>query len=287
MSFSAWQIDKLIRGLHAYRVMKAKDGRLAPWKLVHQDLLFSEKTATEFPKGGAPPSFKEEALRRFANGESTLQPDKLEDVWLFLIDKGVLGRNELEESGGEALLAEAGQVHARLAAQTDEAKEKLRLLAPRYRATRRMSDGTEEIALSFVSQPGGGMLAVTEQMSVARADGRCSIHERKDGGLAGRYALKGYAFITPGFPTLQVFLRGPAKDDFIHYVRVGNQDAWQLPTLTLVRTGDAPVVTHTGTEQEQIFSRYNILRFSPTEQAGYGNPKITVTKVEKVQGVRA
>lgn len=287
MSFSAWQIDKLIRGLHAYRVMKAQDGRLAPWKLVHRDLLLSEKTASEFPEGGAPPSFKEEALRRFANGESTLQPDKLEDVWLFLIEKGVLGRNELEESGGEALLAEAGQIHARLAAETEDAKQKLRLLAPKYRATRKRSDGAEEIALSFVPQPGGGMLAVTEHMSVVRADGRCSTHELKDGGLAGRYALKGYAFITPGFPTLQVFLRGPAKDDFIHYVRVGNLDAWQLPTLTLVRTGDAPVVTTSGTEQEQLLSRFNILRFSPTEQVGYGNPKIKVTRVEKVRGVRA
>ena len=287
MSFSAWQIDKLIRGLHAYRVMKAKDGRLAPWRIVHRDLLLSDKTASDFPEGGGSPSFKEEALRRFANGESTLQPDKLEDVWFFLIDKGVLGRNELEESGGEALLAEAGQVHARLAAETDEAKEKLRSLAPRYSATRKLSDGAEEIALSFVPQPGGGMLAVTEQMSVVRADGRCSAHERKDGGLAGRYALKGYAFITPGFPTLQVFLRGPAKDDFIHYVRVGNLDAWQLPTLVLVRTGDAPVVSHTGTEQEQLLARYNILRFSPTEQAVYGNPKTKITKVAKVQGARA
>lgn len=134
------------------------------------------------------------------------------------------------------------------------------------------------------------MLAATEHVSVTRADGFYSDHERRDRGLTGRYALKGYAFMTPGFPTLHVFLRGPAKDDFIHYVRVGSLDAWQLPTLTLVRTGDAPVVTSSGTEQEQLLSRYNIVRFSPQEQAAYGNPRVkttTVAKVRKAQGVRA
>lgn len=293
MNFTQWRIDKLRRGLIAYRLMKASNGRPLPWKSVLDHILHSEKTAHDPPRHGKEEGeFKQEALRRFANGQNSLMHDKLEDVWLFLVEKHVLGRNELEESGGQDLMSEAAQIHARLASESEEALAKLRLLASEYCLTRNMPDGSEEIVLSFMPQPRASLLAATERVRVIRSAGTSS-YERKDRGVAGSFDFKGYAFMAHGFPTLHVFLRGPASADFIHYVRVGSLDAWQLPSLTMVRTGDAPVRAVAGTEQEQLLARYNIVQFSPVQSAVNANPqvpsrsrKVMMTKVQKVGGVR-
>ena len=65
MKFTAWQIDKLIRGLHGYRVIRSVNGRPPPWKSVLDHLLLSPETAHQYLEDGSEPEFKEEALRRF------------------------------------------------------------------------------------------------------------------------------------------------------------------------------------------------------------------------------
>ena len=215
MDFNHWQLDRLRRGLNAYRLTK-KTGR-APlsWRTVLDHILSSEKTLhdpplTEEDEG----PFKQEALRRFANGQETLQQDKLEDVWLFLIEKGMLGRDELEQTDD---FKEALALHVVLASSSPQGKNVMSSLMTAYSVVNIGSHETEHIELRFHPQTTENLVAVEERVRTV------STHRSfpsKDGGRLAAITRRGYAFTSSKNGTLHIFLRGGSPDDHIHYVSV-------------------------------------------------------------------
>lgn len=161
MKFTAWQIDMLRRGLQSYRVKEAANGRLPPWKTVHLYILLSDATVSVFPEDGSEPDFKEEALRRFANGGSVLGLDKLEDVRRFLMHEGVLSEEELAEGSGDA--AELSALHRYLANDSDSSRRVLERLALDYKAGDEPGHVAEQINLSFMLDPSGTFVRVEER----------------------------------------------------------------------------------------------------------------------------
>lgn len=273
MELTAWHIDKLIRGLHAYRLMKAANGKLLPWKTVHRDVLLSHKTAHKFPEYGRAPEFKEEALRRFALGQSTLQAEKLEDVRLFLIDKGVLKQDELSEEVG--VMTDGLILHTHLASDPERAAQRFSQLSTSYRAARNNGGRVEDFELLFLPQPVDTLVHAEERFRVIESGSAPTRYEGKDKNVAGVIVRKGCALITSEYPTLHVFLRGGSQQDLIHYVRVGTDGMQKLDALLLVRSGTATPEVLGQAEGDDMLARYNIVRFSPTSARTVLQPKKT------------
>ena len=84
------ELEVLRRGLERFRHINERSGRPLPWKTVIALLLDCPSTTHEHPETGDENEFREEALRRFAKGKSTLLPERLADVKRFLIAQGTL-----------------------------------------------------------------------------------------------------------------------------------------------------------------------------------------------------
>lgn len=273
MDLTAWQIDKLIRGLHAYRLIRAANGKLLPWKTVHRDLLMSHKTAHKFPEYGRAPEFKEEALRRFALGQSTLQAEKLEDVRLFLMEKGVVKQEELSEEAG--FMTEGLALHTHFASDRERSAQRFSALSSSYRATRSSEGRVEDFELRFLPEPVDTLVRAEERLRVTAPGSTPTKYEGKDQNIAGVIIRKGCALITSEYPTLHVFLRGGSRQDLIHYVRVGTDGMQKLDALLLVRSGTATPEVLGHAEGDDMLARYNIVRFSPTSGRTVLPPKKT------------
>lgn len=230
MNFTTWQIERIRRGLNAYRLMRRSGNALLPWKTVLDHILRSEKTKHVHPEDGAEEgAFKQEALRRFANGQETLQPDKLEDVWLFLIEKGVLRSNEVEELGD---FKEALALHGVLASRSLEGDLILSNLMTGYSAVNVGSFEEEHIELHFLSESAANLVAVEERTRYVLTHGNTP---GKDHAKLGATTRRGYAFTSSPHATLHIFVRGGDLDDHVHYVSVadslGNGRLHMLPHL--------------------------------------------------------
>lgn len=285
MKFTAWQIDKLIRGLHSYRVMKAVNARLAPWKSVLDHLLLSPETAHQYPADGSEPEFKEEALRRFAAGISTLEAAKMADVASFLIAERILTPGELSEDAG--FMAEGLILHTYLATKSPAGAERLSQLVASYSCANAGTYETEHLELRFVAQPTENLVGVEECVTVKAARGTPG---KKDVAKAAGFARKGYAFTSSPHGTFHVFLRGGSPDDYVHYVSVtdprGPSALSSLPLL--LRSGPLPRISHTTSDPikallsarglnvasmtvtddqaRQVLEASNILSFTPTDE---------------------
>jgi len=271
MKFTAWQIDKLIRGLHSYRVMKAVNGRLPPWKSVLDHLLLSHETAHQYPADGSEPEFREEALRRFAAGTSTLEAAKMADVASFLMAERVLTQGEMSEDAG--FMTEGLILHTHFAADPERAALRFSSLSTTYRATRNGEGRVEDFELQFAPQPVETLVHAEERLRVTASGNTPTAYERKDRNIAGVSVRKGYALITSEYPTLHVFLRGGSQRDLIHYVRVGTDGMQKLGALLLVRSGTATPEVLGQAEGDDMLARYNIVRFSPTSARTVLQPK--------------
>lgn len=280
MKFTAWQIDKLIRGLHAYRVMKAVNGRPPPWKSVLDQLLLSPETVNQYPKDGSEPEFKEEALRRLSVGKSIPDPVKLEDVRRFLVAERVLAAHELNEEAG--FMTEGLVLHTQFASDKERSAQRFSELSTSYRATRSSEDRVEDFELRFLSQPVETLVHAEERLRVT-ASGRASTsYEGKDQNIAGVIVRKGCALITSEYPTLHVFLRGGSQQDLVHYVRVGTDGMQQLDSLLLVRSGTPTPEVLGRVEGDDMLARYNIVRFSPASARTVMQPKTKTGRGRRV-----
>lgn len=167
MSFSPWQIDKLVRGLWRYRIFYSENGTLLPWRLVHSRLLHSEVTQHVFPVDGSEPEFRAETLRRFGERRRTLQADKLNDVFEFLVADGQIARDTFGDD--DRLLEEAGMAHDALASKSDQAADELSALAQTYRSERLRGDGRNAFVEMGFSDIGLGTLRTVEERSWVEA----------------------------------------------------------------------------------------------------------------------
>ena len=265
MKFTASQIEKLRNGLEDYRVLKAANGYLLPWKTVLDDLLMSPATVNKYRADGRTSDFKEEALRRFALGQSTLALDKLEDVRHFLLVKRILVPEEIADNEAEA--KEALAVHAYLANVTENGALYLAGILPRYRTALERLDRHEVVELRVVGKLLPTLLAVEEHSHVMRAARSKDSHEKRDRQRIGASVRTGFAFVSSEHPVFHAFVRGRSRDDLIHYVQVGpmQSPARQTPIL-LVRSGSRSILRAGNSAIDKMLNACNILRFSSVEE---------------------
>lgn len=263
MKFTTWQLDRLRRGLHAYRLLKAVNGRLHAWKAVHDDLLMSEMTTHVYPEDGREPDFKEEALRRFALGQSALQADKLADVRDFLIEKGVLRRDDLDGADGGSVLKDALRAHDLMASTAPSARDRITRLAPVYAASRTdMYRKTEKVELRIVDRLSETLIGFEETTRVLD-EGRRSTP------VVGTFVRRGYGFAMSEQPTLHVFLQGASPEDRPHYAEVTMlRTSEDEPVLNLLRTGILVMPAMASADKSTLAhaAALGVLRFEAAEQ---------------------
>jgi len=230
MNFTTWQIDKLARGLNTYRALKTVNGKSPPWKTVLDHLLLSPATAHGYLESGEPPNFKEEALRRFAEGGSTLQPDKLEDVRRFLVAQRLLREDEFTEEADD--LRHILSASSFLAARSPESLRSLELLSGPFIA--RLNDGqtAKEITLRFSRAPTDWFVRVTEEVAPPGGAARSAKGEVR----------RGYGFVCTPLNLLHIFLAGSAMKIEVTYVQLAD-DYKGPPKLTLARVGEGTEAT--------------------------------------------
>lgn len=266
MQFSDWQLDRLRRALNNYRIDSAKNGRLLPWKTVIDRLLMSAETHHQYAEDGAEPGFKEEALRRFAVGKSTLQPDKLEDLRDFLIAQKVLAPDELDSDPAElqGLLA----IRTHLANESERSKSYLALFGEGYKVVRTDSIQQIKLCLRASLDRSGTFMRVEEEYEVSwgieppNADLLA-----KDRNTSVRQRRKGFAFVSTPENHLHVFLRGASPDDRVSFLQVkagGQMQREPIDKLPLLRTGTFPdqylgVHPELGPESQMVWG--NVFRF--------------------------
>lgn len=260
MKFTAWQIDKLVRGLHAYRVMKAANSHLLPWKTVLDHLLMSPATANSYPEDGGAPAFKEEALRRFATGMSTLEPDKLEDVRRLLVAAKVLKEEDLTES--EDWTVEALTVHAALANSSEQAQVGLASLARGYGASRTNAGRGEDIELRLAPHTLNTMVVVEEHFRAKSSEGPTTMNDRKDRYCVANVHRKGYGFMMSDPGVLHLFVRSLPRDDLIHYVQVKAPSMTAVDSSILLLRSGKSSPPPAGDSPDHVLQRCNIIRFS-------------------------
>lgn len=96
------ELEVLRRGLERFRHTHERSGRPLPWKTVIGLILDCPSTTHEHPETGNENEFREEALRRFAKGKSTLLPERLADVKRFLIAQRVITEQDLQRQAAPA-----------------------------------------------------------------------------------------------------------------------------------------------------------------------------------------
>lgn len=227
MNFTAWQIDRLRRGLIAYRVARAANGRLRPWKVVLDDLVLSKETSLSYGKEGQPPSLREEALRRFAKGESVLPAATLDDLRRFLIEARTVKPEEFEVSTDDD--AELLALRAFMANTTPEAKDRLRRFAARYAAATEPKNTLEWITLDLAPETSGDLVRVEERYR--RLVPEEQIQGRGTRALMREAVRRGYGFLSTQLNLLHVFVRGASQRDRIHYVEIAGLSDFASPLL--------------------------------------------------------
>lgn len=306
MNFTLWQIDRLRRGLNAYRLIKASGSRPLPWKAVLDHILRSERTRHNVPIDGAEEgAFKQEALRRFGIGQETLQLDKLEDVRLFLVEKGVLRPDELAHIDD---FREAITLHSVLGSRSLQGDLILSNLRSGYSAVNVGSFEEEHIELRFLSEPADNIVPVEERVRhvLTHFD-----HQTKDRAKLGATTRRGYAFMSSPHATLHIFVRGGDPDDHVHYVSVidalGTHLALVLPRLlrsrplgrishrdavqsaeALKRAGLSGFMPQPLEEEhvQRVMAAFNIVSFAPAKNSyplSQSNPSPAAVTMEEAR----
>lgn len=236
MAFAHWQIERIRRALNNYRIRKSVNGRLASWDKVLLDILTSGVTDHVVAEDPCLQTFKPEALRRFGNGQSILDPLKLKDVWAFLVLRGYLREEEGDEESD--ILGQFMALHGFLSVGESDAKARLQELGSRYWSQRTRDDVTERLELSFILDPGKTFIRVEEKYEIEEVwpDEAGTDVEVKF--LAQKTSRKGYGIVSTSQNLLYLFLRGGAATDRINYFEF-NPTGGTGKSLFLQRSGDS------------------------------------------------
>ena len=257
MKFTAWQIDRLRRALHNYRISMGRNGQVLSWKVVLDRLLLCPATVHAYPEHGAEPDFKEEALRRFAARTSTLQPDKLQDLKQFLIAEKFLREDELD--GGPDTLRGLLVAQSYLASRTAEAGLSLDLAEGLYRAAREGDPLRHDVRLSIAREPAEWLVRVEEEVEMPIQKGRSDLHKRPLDKFAVRQKRSGYGFASTPLHLLHIFLTGDSEAIEVSYVQVAPTDL-DRRELHLLRSGMHDINVEQGRDVGSVFAR-NVFAF--------------------------
>lgn len=262
MAFAHWQIERIRRALNNYRIRKSVNGRLASWDKVLLDILTSGVTDHVVAEDPCLQTFKPEALRRFGNGQSILDPLKLKDVRAFLVLRGYLREEEADEESD--ILGQFMALHGFLSVSESDAKARLQKLGSRYFSQRTRDDVTERLELSFILDPGKTFVRVEEKFEIEEVwpDEAGADVEVKF--LAQKTSRKGYGIVSTSQNLLYLFLRGGAATDRINYFELHPTEG-KGKSLFLQRSGNSYRMEGVErTDTGVVVSSYNLYCLSDT-----------------------
>jgi hypothetical protein len=226
-----------------------------------------------FPEDGGEPTFKAEALRRFANGYSVLEPLKLKDLRVFLMSKGFLEEDEGDEEAED--LRRFLAVRDYLSVPDEQATNRLAKASARYLAQRSGDRRYERIELDFFPDPSGVFFRVEERYERGNA-ARDEISERKDNYVTLREFRRGYALVATEMNLLYILLKGAARADHMNYFQY--ESYAETPPMILLRSG-AHLFTDLFVRQGSdgpSFHDANIFSFMPNVAAAAGKRSLPV-----------
>lgn len=261
MNFTDWQIDKIRRALNNYRAAEARNGQTLPWKTVTNRILLCPALRHSPLRGDEDQEFKEEALRRFANGKSFLQPHKLDDLKTFLIHAGILMEDELSDDADN--LKEALTIHGYLASETEDAKQFLSEMADSYVVTRTGGEISEKIELDILLERSGTLFRVEERLQENAENAAVKYAKKKDGFIQTAGIRKGYGFVATRLNVLHIFLHGAAAADRIHYMEIFPLGMRYSSAIFLLRAGEIPHSFMDTNNAEAALHNCNTYQFLP------------------------
>ncbi|BBJ23059.1 hypothetical protein [Candidatus Nitrotoga sp. AM1P] len=261
MNFTDWQIDRIRRALNNYRAAESRNGQTLPWKTVTNRILLCPAIRHSPLKGDDDQEFKEEALRRFANGQSFLQLRKLDDLKTFLIHAGILMEDELSDDADN--LKEALAVHGYLASDTEDAKQFLSGMADSYLVARVTDEISETIKLNILPERWGTMFRVEERLQENVEHAIFTYAKEKDGFIQSTEIRRGYGFVATRLNVLHIFLRGAAASDRIHYIELFPRGVRCTREIFLLRAGGRPPGYMDINDAEAAIYNCNTYRFYP------------------------
>lgn len=230
LAFSDWQIDKIRTALNYFRILKTSKGRPLSWELTLDEIIFSDVNMESYSPDGREEHFKSEALRRFAEGISVLEQDKLQDLTRFLIHEGLLKLSDLEEDDFEIKRILA--THQHLATSSTSSKKFVKRVEGTYAACLKDLNGMwETFTLRLVADSSKQFVRVSEiyEVSADRIIDYKTFKER-DTYTTIREHRTGYGF--------------PVTEDNCLHIFVSTENP--VPSAAYVQTGwrssDCPVL---------------------------------------------
>jgi hypothetical protein len=258
MTYDDWEIDAIRRALNNYRTLQARNGRLLTWKNVIENILSSTVTSYNFPETGEEPEFLEEALRRFGNGTSTLQPEKLIDLRLFLRHENLLPDEKFNDEQNELRGIFAAVSY--LANDDHHVAKLFRSMGSTYINNVFDNGVIETTTLHLSIDPSKKFFRVEEEMRRRTQVDSARRHRKEDEDIS-REIRRGYGCASTLTNVLHAFLRGAAPNDRITYLQADVPLASsEIRSVHLMRSGAWPKSSDVSQDGDQTPS-YNIRRF--------------------------
>lgn len=262
MKLTPIQIDKLRRGLRAYRVLNTVNGRRPPWKSVLRQIEGLRIAPREHPARTQVSPFLAEALRRFAKGVSVPSDvSRLVDIKRLLVAAGILTEGEFSDQPNVS--TEAVSVHAHLANSSDAAMYRLTQLAADYRA-RTHARPEEHVELRIHREPQLSWFEVEEVTLRTDNTGRM-IRGTLRGGTSPlrHFVRRGYGFVSTQERKLCIYLKGSSDADRVHYVEVLPRNDRNQGDVFMIGVGTCLDVVTPSDPLTEMVESCNILRFAP------------------------
>lgn len=222
-NFTDEQVEKIRSRLCFYKLHAGVNGKDIPLKSLHISILTSGVTANAFPENGSLPEFKEEALRRFMRGiTARMGPDKLADVYLFLVNKGYLKEAEMREEANfdiQQVLA----FQAYMASPSPDSQDSMGNVIGTYSAERSGDRVEDKITLILEKGKSNDYLIARDvfERYRSRRDNKGVLTQTKE----LEQNRTGFGFMCSQHNFLYLFLYGATQDDLITYTQVSPNSA--------------------------------------------------------------
>lgn len=281
-NYTEWQIEKIRKGLFAYKLESIRDGGpptdLALATAVEASLPGEGNANKRVAEGKKDQYFKikQEALRRFLAGRPT-DPENLPILKNFVIEEGLIEKEEFDEADDTR---EFLKVHGYIANKNKEIIEKFKWFKGCYEAKRDIGGIIERLTFRFILDPSGLYFRVLERYEDLTEDfnsrgKRPSICEFR----------RGYAFASTDSNTLHILLRNEDGNNRITLLQVfpetilSNGSVPDSFSLMRGRGNKREFVTEARPEDEPLFF-FDIYKYEPIKWEDTGFADIDVLPID-------
>lgn len=263
MIISDWDRDLILRCLNNYRVANAGGKNPLSLNIFLTRLLLSGLTDQGYTEDGNP-NFKEEALRRFVNGKSRLEDDKVFAVQQYLIHKKFLREEELGGDIDPDYLPGLLALHDYLGNKSEEAVTYLSQIKNTYFTIIDGFINKQTIELRIILKKSDVFFRVEEHCEITSKDLVSHDVHKKDAAETGQPKRRGYGFVSTGNHIIYIFVNDHTWSDHITYVQTElYPDINSTYELTFMRSGDlVPLVINSSVEWNPPIILNNVFRFS-------------------------